>query len=201
MGSNNFLQKALLGIVLLLSASASKAQFFNPGIKAGITTNQAFTQGLDSKAGLTAGLIGEFKFIKWLRLRTEANLLVLGDEQHFWENTNSTYYAVSAPVLLQFMPVKNLHIGAGAEVDYLIHGSKDAAMPTDRFNLGIVGHLEYRFFNRLGIGLRYINNLGSFGQFSQISEAPSNSVNPIMGKHVVQATLSFSFGKSARILK
>jgi len=178
---------------MLMGAVQAQAQFFSMGIKGGMTTSNLFTQGTPTM-GMTAGLMGEFKFINWMRLRTEANFLWHGTDRHFWEQNDVDYFAVGMPVILEFMPVKNFFIGGGAELDYLVASTGEA--PDNRFNFGIVGHIEYRFFSRLGLGLRYVHNLGNFSQIRQIGDAITNPNVPSSAfpASSVQVTLSYSFG-------
>ena len=196
MGINKMFVKTIVFAIVLFGAVQSQAQkVFSLGIKGGLTTSNLFTPGTPTM-GMTAGLMGEIKILKFMRLRTEANLLLHGTDKHFWETEDVDFYAVGLPVILEFMPVKNLYIGAGAELDYLVHAD-GAEMPENRFNFGLVGHLEYRFFSRLGLGLRYVHNLGNFNKIGNLGEAVGNGNNATAAfpGSSVQMTLSYSFGK------
>lgn len=193
MGIQKLFASLLASAIILLAINQSQAQFFKMGIKGGLTTSNLFTQGTPTM-GMTAGLMGEFKFVNWMRLRAEANVLWHGTDKHFWENNDVDYFAVGMPVILEFMPIKNFFIGGGAELDYLVH-AQGAPAPNNRFNFGIVGHIEYRFFSRLGLGLRYVHNLGNFNKIGQIGEAINNSNTPTAAfpGSSLQMTLSYSF--------
>jgi len=194
MSTNKLYVSLLIVVLLLVGNQKSNAQFFSMGIKGGVTSSNVFQQGQPT-LGLTAGLMGEFKFIKWLRLRTEANFLMMGSNDHFFVADDPSYYAIGVPAMLQFMPFKNFHIGGGAEIDYLL-ASNGGTMPANRFNLGIVGHVEYRFLGKLGLGVRYVHNLGGFNQFNNIGDAPQNGTANPFQQSSLQATLSYSFGRS-----
>jgi hypothetical protein len=191
------LSSLIVTCLLLVGNTNCQAQFINMGIKAGVTSSDVFTPGNNPTLGLTAGLMTELKFIKWMRLRTEANLLVTGTQEHFYAKNDPTYYTLGVPVIIQFMPIKNLHIGGGAEIDYLI-ATQGGNMPNNRFNLGVLGHVEYRLFDRLGIGLRYVHNLGGFNQFQNIGNSTQNGIEAPFKTSSLQATLSYSFGKKKR---
>jgi hypothetical protein len=182
--------------IIVFGTVQSQAQkIFSLGIKAGMTTSNLFTKGTPTM-GMTAGLIGEIKLVKWMRLRTEANLLVHGTEKHFWEKDDVDYFAVGMPVILEFMPIKNLYIGAGAELDYLVASTGGEVAAQNRFNFGLLAHIEYRFCSRLGLGLRYVHNLGNFSEFQQIGNAinDENSPTAAFPGSSVQMTLSYNFG-------
>lgn len=196
MGISKLFVRSIVCAIVLFGATQAQAQFFSMGVKGGMTTSNLFTQGTPTM-GLTAGFMGEFKFAKWMRLRTEANLLWHGTDKHFWEKNNVNHFAIGMPAILEFMPVKNFYIGGGAELDYLIAstGGEDISA-ANRFNFGLVAHIEYRFFSRLGLGLRYVHNLGNFSNIQQIGEAVSNPNVPTAAYpgSSVQLTLSYSFG-------
>lgn len=195
MSINKLFVKTIAIAIVLLIANPTKAQIFSLGIKGGFTSSNLFTS-LPS-LGLTVGPSAEIKIINWLRLRTEANFMWSGTEKHFWEKDDTDYLSVGMPLMLNFMPFKNFHIGVGAELDYLF-SAQETEIPSNRFNFGILANVEYRFFDRLGIGLRYVHNLGNFSQFQDFGESINNSSNSTsapfpMGS--VQMTLSYRFGK------
>jgi hypothetical protein len=193
MGIQKLFVSVAVCAIMLLGATQSQAQFFKMGIKGGVSTSNLFTQGTPTM-GMTGGLMGEFKFVKWFRLRTEANVLWHGTDKHFWEQDDVDYFAVGLPAILEFMPVKNFFIGAGAELDYLVH-AQGAEMPDNRFNFGLVGHIEYRFGGKLGLGVRYVHNLGNFNKIGQIGDSFNNPNQPTAAfpSSSVQVTLSYLF--------
>jgi hypothetical protein len=193
MGIHNLFVSIAVSAILLLGTTQSQAQFFKMGVKGGVTTSNLFTQGTPTM-GMTGGLMGEFRFVNWLRLRAEANVLWHGTDKHFWEQDDVDYFAVGLPVILEFVPLKNFFIGAGAELDYLVH-TQGAEMPDNRLNFGLVGHVEYRFFGRLGLGVRYVHNLGNFNKIGQIGDSVTNANQPTAAfpSSSVQATLSYLF--------
>ncbi|BDS12131.1 PorT family protein [Aureispira anguillae] len=193
MGIRKLFVSFVVGTIILLGSHQTQAQFFSMGIKGGVTTSNLFSQGTPTM-GMTAGLIGELKFVKWMRLRAEANVLWHGTDKHFWEQDDIDYFAVGLPAILEIMPIKNFFIGAGAELDYLVH-AQGAEMPDNRFNFGLVGHLEYRFFSRLGLGLRYVHNLGNFNKIGQIGDSINSGNKPTAAfpSSSLQMTLSYNF--------
>ena len=146
MNKNKLFIRGLLCSLVLFTGIQTKAQIFSAGIKGGLTTSNLTVQELPS-LGMTAGLMGELKITKWMRLRMEANALWNGTDKHFWEKNDVDFVSVGLPVILEFMPLKNLYVGAGAELDYLIMSTGEN-LPANKFNFGLVGHLEYRFFQR-----------------------------------------------------
>lgn len=193
MGIQKLFVSIVVSAILSLGSIQSQAQFLTVGIKGGMTTSNLLTQGSPTM-GLTAGLLTELKFINWMRLRGEANILWHGTDKHFWEQDDVDYFAVGLPVILEFMPVNNFFIGAGAELDYLLH-TRGATMPDDRFNFGLVGHVEYRFFKRLGLGLRYVHNMGTFNKIKQIGSSfdKDNQPTAAFPASSIQVSLSYNF--------
>lgn len=193
MGIQNLFVSIAVCVIMLLGTTQSQAQFFKMGIKGGVSTSNLFTPGTPTM-GMTGGLMGEFRFVNWFRLRTEANVLWHGTDKHFWEQDDVDFFAVGLPVILEFMPLKNFFIGAGAELDYLVH-AQGAEMPNNRFNFGLVGHIEYRFFGKLGLGVRYVHNLGNFNKIGQIGDSFSNpnQATAAFPGSSLQATLSYLF--------
>ena len=181
-------------IILFGSVQSQAQKVFSLGIKGGMTTSNLFTEGSPTM-GMTAGLMGEIRLVKWMRLRLETNFLMHGTDKHFWEQEDVDHFAVGLPVMIEFMPIKNLYIGGGAELDYLI-ASTGGATSENKFNFGVLGHIEYRFFGRLGLGVRYVHNLGNFSQIQQIGQAISSENTPTAAfpSSSVQMTLSYSFG-------
>lgn len=195
MGINKLFVKMMVMTVILLGANPIQAQLFSAGIKGGLTTSDLFTD--KPSLGLTVGLMGELKIVDWLRLRTEANVMWKGTDKHFWEKDDVDYFSVGVPLIIAFMPFKNFYIGAGAELDYLF-SAQEAAMPANHFNFGVLGHVEYRFFDRVGVGVRYVQNLGNFSQFEQLGEAVSSGStanSAAFPTYSLQMTLSYRFGK------
>jgi hypothetical protein len=194
MNKNKLFIGGLLCVIILFTGYRTEAQIFSTGIKGGLTSSNLTLQELPT-LGMTAGLMGEFKITKWMRLRMEANALWNGTDKHFWEKNDIDFVSVGLPVILEFMPFKNLYLGAGAELDYLIM-STGKSLPANKFNFGLVGHLEYRFFQRLGLGLRYVHNLGNFSNIKDIGESIGNSpISTAFPVSSLQLTLSYSFGK------
>jgi hypothetical protein len=193
MGIQNLFVSIAVCAIMLLGTTQSQAQFFKMGIKGGVSTSNLFTPGTPTM-GMTGGLMGEFRFVNWLRLRAEANVLWHGTDKHFWEQDDVDFFAVGLPVILEFVPLKNFFIGAGAELDYLVH-AQGAEMPANRFNFGLVGHIEYRFFGKLGLGVRYVHNLGNFNKIGQIGDSVNNpnQATAAFPSSSVQATLSYLF--------
>jgi hypothetical protein len=193
MGIQNLFVSLVVSAILLLGTTQSQAQFLKIGIKGGMTTSNLFTQGIPTM-GMAAGLMSEFKFANWLRLDAEANVLWYGTDKHFWEQQDVDYFAIGLPAVLKFMPAKNFFVGAGAELDYLVH-AQGATMPNNRFNFGLVGDLEYRFFGKLGLGVRYVHNLGNFNKIGQIGDPVRNPSQPTatFPSSSVQVTLSYLF--------
>lgn len=193
---NKLIIKIVLIAIILVGAAESKAQFFSLGVKSGVMSSNLFS-GQTPTMGANLGLMGELKFAKWLRLRTEANIMWSGMDKNFWEQNDTDYFAVGLPVILQFMPLKNFHIGIGPELDYLL-AVNNGVMPQKRFNFGLLAHVEYRFFDRLGLGVRYVQNLGDFSHFKQMGESISsgNSASNPFSNYSIQVSLSYRFGKN-----
>jgi hypothetical protein len=58
-----------------------------------------------------------------------------------------------------------------------------------------VGHIEYRFFGKLGLGIRYVHNLGNFPKIGEIGDSFNNPNQPTAAfpSSSLQATLSYLF--------
>lgn len=188
---------ALLCVLSLLFSTQSQAQFFSTGIQGGLTSSNLFSNNNNQipTMGLSAGLAANFKFANWLQLRTEANLLWHGTDRQFWEAGDVDYYKANLPAMLLFSPVRNCYIGGGAALEYLMHVD-GAAMPTDRLSMGLLGHVEYRFFDRLGLGIRYTHYLSSGERFNDLRDVNNpRATSAAFPTGTVQATLSYRFGR------
>ncbi|WMX17528.1 MULTISPECIES: outer membrane beta-barrel protein [unclassified Aureispira] len=183
----------VIGLLLFLGIEQSQAQIFRPGLKVGLTTSNLVTEGIPT-TGLTTGFIAEHKLTNWFLIRHEYNLLWHGTDKHAWERDDIDYFAFGLPVMVEFMPIQNLYLGTGMELDFLTH-TRGAAMPNNRFNLGLLAHIEYRIANQLGLGLRYVHNLGNFSDIRQIGEVAYDPNEPSLAfpGSSFQATLSYHF--------
>jgi hypothetical protein len=171
------------------------SQIFSSSIKVGLANSSDLSTQSLPKMALTTGFIGELKLAKWMRVRTEATVLWSGRNDHFWTANPINDLSFEVPLMLTFMPVQNLHIGGGAALNYHLL-SFGGELPENRLNLGLLGHLEYRFFKRLGLGIRYLHQLSNFKHIDAIgSSITSGSKSDILPQSSLQLTLSYSFGK------
>ena len=195
MNSKSMLKSRLIIALLTLLSTQMYSQFFSSGIKIGLSNSSNLSTQEFPNMAMTAGLLGEFKLAKWMRIRTEANILWSGRDDHFWAANDINDVHVELPLLLSFMPVKNLHIGAGAALNYHLI-SFGGEIPENKFNFGLVGHVEYRFFRRLGLGIRYLHQLSNFKKMDAIGTSIANGTNTsVLPTSSIQVSLSYSFGR------
>ncbi len=188
------LSKLLVATFTLISTSIN-SQIFSSGIKVGLANSSDLSTQSLPKMALMTGFIGELKLAKWMRIRTEATVLWSGRNDHFWTAKPVNDFSFEIPLMLTFMPVQNLHIGGGAALNYHLL-SFGGELPENRLNLGLLGHLEYRFFKRLGLGIRYLHQLSNFKHIDAIGSSITNaSKSDILPQSSLQLTLSYSFGK------
>lgn len=121
------------------------------------------------RMGVTAGLVHEWHFFRFLQLRGEANVVWQGAEENFWEQPDADYLSVNAPLMLQIRLSRGLYLSGGVGVSYLVH-TEGGTMPTERFGIDGVGVLSYRIpYSPVGFEVRYLHRLGS--QFNATPDA------------------------------
>lgn len=121
------------------------------------------------RMGVTAGLVQEFHFFRFLQLRGEANVVWQGAEANFWEQPDADYLSVNAPLMLQIRLGRGLYVAGGVGISYLVH-TEGGTMPTERFGTDAVGLLHYRIpHSPIGFEVRYLHRLNS--QFNAAPDA------------------------------
>lgn len=182
---------------MMISLSASQAQS-NWGIRAAATTNIAnksfkeMFSGIPT-IGVSAGVFGELQLVKFMRLRAELNAAWKGTDRHFWLKDDKDLFYAGIPVLIEFVPIKNLIVGAGAEANYLVAAIGAPVSDYKKWDVGLTFHLEYRLFSRLGISLRYVHGLTKVNP-TQITDGQGNASNSFTANRTIQLGLSYSFG-------
>lgn len=194
----NLLVKYVLSTAFLIVSTTIYAQF-NVGVQAGVTTsnfNQLFSKNAVPQLGFNAELYGEVKFLKRLRLRFGLNGSWKGTNDHFFLKDDVDLFYLGLPVLLEVELFKNFLIGGGLEANYLLGSTSSGAVkyePNTKWDVGLVGQVEYRFFGRFGVNLRYTHGLISVDKF-QVTESGTNTTKALANRSL-QLGVSYTFGR------
>ncbi|MCP4443697.1 MAG: porin family protein [Aureispira sp.] len=194
----DLLVKYVLAVAFLIVSTAAYAQF-NVGIQAGVTTsnfNQLFSKNSVPQLGFSAELYGELKFLKRMRLRAGVNGSWKGTNNHFWLKDDVDLFYLGIPVLLEVELFKNFLLGGGVEANYLLGSNNSGAVkyePNSKWDIGLVAQVEYRFFSRFGINLRYTHGLMSIDKL-QVAEVGTNTQTALANRSL-QLGVSYTFGR------
>lgn len=194
----NLLVKYVLAGALLVVSTAVYAQF-NLGVQAGVTTsnfNQLFSDKSVPQLGFNAELYGELKFLKRLRLRAGANVSWKGTNDHFWLKEDVDLFYLGLPVLLEVELFKNFLIGGGLEANYLLGSNSSGDIkyePDNKWDIGLLAQVEYRFMGRFGVNLRYTHGLMTVEKM-QVTESGTNTERALANRSL-QLGVSYTFGR------
>ncbi|MFT3823602.1 MAG: porin family protein [Chitinophagaceae bacterium] len=164
---------------LLLAACFSVSAQVSLGIKAGtsISSFKNDKSGYDpeNRVSVVAGGILTVPLWRKFQLRTE--LLYTGKGYKVASSAYSLAYTVThdyitLPVLLDFSPVKDLHVMLGPELGYLFKARfrskgyyeniKDQYKKVD---IGVAGGIAYTFWKSLGVEVRYNYGLRKLNEY------------------------------------
>jgi len=188
--------KRIFIAALLLSSTATFAQGFQLGIKAG-TNISNFTGGdfsnVDKKAliGFHGGAFVAFLLGSNLALQPEVLFSTQGAK--FKQAGNTQDYKISyinVPVLLKYKFTGGFYLEAGPQVGFKV--SEDIPNTTIKtfaknLDLSVAGGLGYHSSMGLGIGARYTAGLSKVGDFDA-----SQGVNPDFKNGVIQISLFYT---------
>ena len=171
----------LAGVLSLFIGTASKAQNFHWGLKAGLMFSSMHGSGMESsvKPGFQGGAFAEWdlsKNKKWgfqpELLFTQATAKTSSDFTTYFVSNYNTYYnskikmsEINVPLLARYNPIPNLTINAGVQYTYIFFADENlfksnrAALKSS--DIGAVAGVQVkvanvRFFGRYVYG---INNL------------------------------------------
>lgn len=173
--------KKSIVIVLLLAGTATFAQHFDIGIKAG--TNFSNFTGNSNVEGVKANTLVGFHAGVFLGLYLGDNFSIqpeaLFSTQGAKINNGTTkddykLTYINVPVLLKFRFNGGFYLEAGPQIGFNVHStvagtSEDFAKNTD---LAIAGGLGYSSKIGLGIGARYVAGLSKVGNFDASTTQP-----------------------------
>ncbi len=111
------MKKVLFVLVLMLSAGVIANAQFKFGIKAAMNVAGVNADGTDSKIGVSAGLLGQYKFSDRWALQVEG-LYNMQGYNAFGESNTLSYVAV--PVMVQFYIIEGLSIELGPQLGILV---------------------------------------------------------------------------------
>jgi hypothetical protein len=177
-----FFMKKSIVIILLLAGTASFAQHFELGVKAG--TNISNFTGASNEADLKAKTLVGFHAGAFVSLFIGNNFAIQPEvlfstqgakiEQTGSDNTDYKLSYINVPVMLKYRFTGGFYLEAGPQVGFKTNEkvdgtSEDFAKSTD---LSIAGGLGYHSPIGLGIGARYTAGLSKLGDFDSQTTKP-----------------------------
>ena len=114
------MKRALFLLVLLLSAGIAANAQFKFGLKAGMNIASVNVDDTDSKVGVTAGILGQYRFGERWAIQPEVLFNMQGFKHKVYGGEESlTFGYVSIPVMAQFYIIDGLSIELGPQVGIL----------------------------------------------------------------------------------
>ena len=168
------MKKVLFVLVLMLSAGIIANAQFKFGIKAGANFAGINDDDTDMKTGVTAGVLGQFKFSERWAIQPE----VLFNMQGAKYKSGSTkidwkFNYVAIPVMVQFYIIDGLSVEIGPQFGILVSAERndtDVKDYTESFEASIGTGVAYElsnvpvgFFARYTAGLTEINSSSALG--------------------------------------
>ena len=197
------MKNLFLILTICLLANRSKAQF-NFGLKGVINVSNIRIEGQtsDAKVGFAGGPYAEFYLTPQLGIATELLYNEKGGREKFGGaeiKTNLNY--LSIPVLIYFEPIRNLKLGLGPELAFLLTAKAKADSMSkmdikkyfESFDKAIAFGGSYSF-GRMGVSARYV---AGFDQETTVSfdDMGGEAIKQSLRNNVIQIAVNVKLNK------